>query len=352
MTAGRPMLVDCDVHCAATRHHLAPYLPELWREHLGNTNFPEPVAVSTMYPDWNPVIRTPPAELTLERLQEEVLDGVSLAILQCYYGVEANTHPYLSAALATAVNRWLQEEWLDRDERLRGTAVVTPQYPHFAVEEIERIAADRRFVQVMLPARAAAGYGHQQYWPILRSSAQQGLAVAITFGGGAGIAPTPLNWLGSYYAEYNTAILNFQSHVLSLVMSGIFAELPDLRIVVSEGGWTWLPPLMWRMDQEWRAVQREVPWVKEPPSAYVRRHFRFTTQPYDAPGDPRHLHQLLDQLGSDELLLYGSDYPHRYLHDNEELLGELGDELAERIRWRNACDWYALSDALTPEVTA
>jgi predicted TIM-barrel fold metal-dependent hydrolase len=334
--------VDCDVHCVPTRHALAPYLPAHWREHLDNTPQPEPAAVATMYPPWNASVRTASAELTLERLQREVLDEVTYAVLQCYYGVECFTHPYLAAAIATAVNDWLCAEWLERDARLLGTAVVTPQYPELAVREIERIADDRRFVQILLPARAVAGYGHQQYWPILRAATEHGLAVAIGFGGGTSGPPTPVNWVGSYYEEYNAAIFSFQAHMLSLVLGGACAELPGLRVVMTEGGWSWLPPVLWRMDQEWKAAQREVPWVAEPPSAYVRRHFRFTTQPFDAPPDGQQLRQLLSQVGSDDLLLYASDHPHAYLHGNDELLEVLDDAQRERVRWRNAWDWYDL----------
>jgi predicted TIM-barrel fold metal-dependent hydrolase len=219
-----------------------------------------------------------------------------------------------------------------------------PQYTEIAVAEIERAAKDDRFVQVMLPARSQAGYGNQRYWPILRAAAANGLAVAITFGGSTGTPPTPVNWLSSYYEEYNTAPLNFQSHIMSLVMSGIFQELPELKVVVAEGGWTWLPPFMWRMDQEWKAFQREVPWVKAPPSEYVRRHFRFTTQPFDAPDKPEHIDQVLEQIGSDGMLMFSTDYPHRYKHGNAELLARLRPEQVEQVRWRNAAECYGLGD--------
>jgi predicted TIM-barrel fold metal-dependent hydrolase len=345
MSVAMQQRIDCDVHCVPTRHDLSPYLSAQWREHFENTPHQEPAAVAMTYPGWHRGLRTVSAELPLERLQREVLADVRTAILQCYYGVECFTHPYLAAEMASAVNRWLAQEWLERDERLLGTAVVTPQYPERAVREIDRIADDRRFVQLLLPARATAGYGHQQYWPILRAAAERELAVVISFGGGTGTAPTPVNWPGNYYEEYNAAALAFESHVITLVMGGVFAELPQLRIVMSEGGWSWLPALMWRMDQEWKAVQREVPWVTEPPSAIVRRHFRFTTQPFDAPPNAAQLSQLLEHLGSDDLLMFGSDYPHRYPHGNEELLAALSDEQRERVLWRNASDWYGL-DAL------
>jgi predicted TIM-barrel fold metal-dependent hydrolase len=278
-----------------------------------------------------------------------VLSTASLAILHCYSAAETFTHPYFGSAIASAVNIWVRESWLEQDDRLLGSIAVTPQFAEMAVEEIERAAEHPRFVQVLLPARAPAGYGNQRYWPILKAAAQRGLAVAITFGGGTGTPPTPVSWLSSYFEEFNAAILNFQSHIISLVMSGIFAELPDLKVVVSEGGWTWLPALMWRMDQEWRAFQREVPWVQEPPSHYVRKHFRFTTQPFDAPPAEKQMDQLMEQLGSDKLLMFGSDYPHKYLHSNDELLARLAPHQADRVRWQNAVECYRLKPSwLTP----
>lgn len=340
MTATSSLLVDCDVHCVPSIPQLSPYLSDVWREHFQATKYPGPVPLPLTYPAWNPVTRTAPEELTLQAIRDHVLATASAAVLVCYYGIESFTHPYLARDLATAVNRWLQAEWLDREPRLRASAVLTPQHVEFAVDEIERIAPDPRFVQLLLPARSPAGYGSQRYWPLLRAAARHRLPVAITFGGGTGTPPTPVGWLSSYYEEYNTAILNFQSHILSLVMSGIFQECPDLRIVCTEGGWTWLPGFLWRMDAEWKAFHREVPWVEERPSTYVRRHFRFTTQPFDAPATEPHLSQLLEQIGSEDILMYGSDHPHRYAHDNEELLAAVSPAHASRIRWENACELY------------
>ena len=108
---------------------------------------------------------------------------------------------------------------------------------------------------------------------------------------------------------------------------------------------------MWRMNQEWRAFQREVPWLgQKPPSEHVRDHFRFTTQPFDAPGSADHTRQLIEQIGSDDLLLYSSDYPHHYAHPNQQLFDVVTSEHAEKIRWRNATETYRLEDraAVTP----
>ncbi len=110
-----------------------------------------------------------------------------------------------------------------------------------------------------------------------------------------------------------------------------------------ESGFTWLPAHMWRFDKEWRNLRRLVPWVKRAPSEYVREHFRLTVQPLDAPEDPRRLVEVVEQLGSDDMLLYASDYPHQHVADADTgLLAHVRPALAHKIRSDNARAWYRL----------
>ena len=102
----------------------------------------------------------------------------------------------------------------------------------------------------------------------------------------------------------------FQSQMLNLIVEGVFDRFPTLRVALIEGGLTWLPSLMWRIDKDWKGLRREVPWNTQLPSEYVREHMRFTLQPLDAPPDPHLLQMLIEQLGSDELLMFSTDYPH------------------------------------------
>jgi predicted TIM-barrel fold metal-dependent hydrolase len=97
---------------------------------------------------------------------------------------------------------------------------------------------------------------------------------------------------------------------------------------------------MWRMDKEWKSAQREIPWVNEPPSEYVRRHVRVTTQPTDVPAE--HLRDVYEQLGSTEVLMYGSDYPHLYPDGAEVFLSQLQPDERERVLWENAAACYGL----------
>lgn len=335
------MRVDCDVHCAPpSAAALAPYLPKHWEEYMRVLmHFRQPPGVNWTYPAW-PEMFAGSNDVTLEDIQANVLDRADAAILHCFYGLESMNHPYLAPTLATAVNSWLQAEWLDKDERLLGSAVVAAQFPEAAVEEIDRVAETGRFVEVLLPAWSAAGYGTQRYWPVLEAAAKHGLVVGITYGGLTSTPPTPANWPGTFFEDYGVAGISFQSQLASIVYSGVLAEYPDLRFTISESGWTWLPGFLWRMDTEWKAYQREIPWVEEKPSAYLRRHFRFTTQPVDLPPSSEQLQQVLKHLGCDSLLLFGSDYPHTYRSTVDDLLRELGEEQAEQVLGASAREWY------------
>jgi predicted TIM-barrel fold metal-dependent hydrolase len=341
-------VVDADVHCAVPSvETLYPYLTGHWPEFLRTSEIWKHHGGTNVYPEWSGMLATEGKAITLERLQTDVLGGVDAAILHCHYGVDSVQHPYLSNELQRAVNMWVRDEWLERDDRLFGTIAINPNYVDDAVAEIERAAEHDRFVQIALPVRSREEYGHPRYWPIWETAAKRGLVVALTYGGSGGQPPTAVNWMSSTYEDYVIATLNFAPQIMSVTVSGILAKWPALRIAVVESGWSWVPGFAWRMDAEWKASLREIPWVKEPPSAYVRRHFRFTTQPADLPDDPEQVADALEQLGNDEvapheLLLYSSDWPHRYEHGVERVVASLTPAQADRVMGANALDWYGL----------
>lgn len=345
-------VIDCDVHCnVPSIRVLFPYLSEYWRETIEQTGFKG--ATDTYYPGGAELSARPgskpesgPPGSDLGLLRSQALDGpnVELAILNCAYAVDGIRNPYGAAAVASAINDWLIAEWLDKEPRLRASIVVTPQYPDLAAKEIDRVAGHPGFVQVFLPGHSERPYGNRRYLPIFEAAVRHNLVAGIQYGGAPGIPPTASGW-PTYYAEEAVGMAHiFQSQLTSLVSEGTFAELPELRITMVEGGWTWLPSLMWRLDKNWKGLRREIPWASEPPSESIRRHVRFTTQPIDAPQNPKHLQQIVDQLGSDDLLLYATDYPHWH-GDDDPTAGlpiPLSAERTRKIMAENARAWYRL----------
>jgi len=337
------LIIDSDVHCAAPAlSEILPFLDEHWTEYIGENGFRKPTTVAYTYPPWLPQVATSTESTTLDKLRENVLDRSAYAVLNCYYGLEPIRHPYFAAAMATALNDWTRSQWLDKDDRLLGSIVVTPQHADLAAAEIDRVAGDGRFVQVLLPVRSWEAYGNRRYAAIWEAAARHDLALAIHFGGWAGNPPSGAGWLDSYVEEYAAVAQVFEAQVSSLVVEGIFETHPNLRLVLLESGWTWLPALMWRLDKEWRSQRREVPWIKRPPSQYIRDHVRATVQPLDVPERASHLAEILVHLGSDEMLMYSSDYPHDHACDSEQLFSVLSEEQAQLVRWDNAWDTYGL----------
>jgi len=346
------MPIDCDVHNEVPGPKaLYPYLPDYWIEHLTNTLFKGPT--ESPYPPGAPVAARAgskpadgsPAGSSLGLLQEQVLDptGVDYAVLNCLYAIDSLHNPDAAVALASAVNDWQIAEWLDREPRLRASIVVPSQIPQLAAREIDRVAGHPGFVQVLLPVRAQHPYGSRLFHPLWEAIARHDLVAGIHFGGSPGNPPTPSGWPSYYFEEYVGMAQVFASQITSMVSEGVFDQFPALRVTLLEAGFTWLPAHMWRFDKEWRNLRRLVPWVKRAPSEYIREHFRLTVQPLDAPSDPAQLVQVIAQLGSDDMLLYASDYPHQHVSDAETgLLGHVSPGLAQKIRTDNAKAWYRL----------
>jgi predicted TIM-barrel fold metal-dependent hydrolase len=97
---------------------------------------------------------------------------------------------------------------------------------------------------------------------------------------------------------------------------------------------------MWRAHKTWRAVRAEVPWVKEAPPELIRHHLRLTIQPVDAPADPAALERTIDQLGSDDMLLFSTDYPHQHFEGTNALPQALSGRLASKVLAENALATY------------
>lgn len=343
-------MIDCDVHNDVPRTEaLYPYLPPYWVEHITNTLFKGPT--EPVYPPQAPIAaregsrpnsdQPPGSDLRL--LQQHVLGTSDLAILNCLYAIDSLHNPDAAVALSRAVNDWLIAEWLDKDSRLRASIVVPSQLPSEAAKEIDRVADHPGFVQVLLPARTQHPLGSRLYHPLWAAIERHDLVAGIHFGGSPGNPPTPSGWPSYFFEEYAGMATVFASQVTSIVCEGVFDQFPKLRVALLEAGFTWLPAHMWRFDKEWRNLRRLVPWVKQAPSAYIRQHMRVSIQPLDAPASVKELLQVVDQLGSEDMLMYASDYPHVHAADPETaLLRHLSPELAEKIRHQNARAFYKL----------
>ena len=335
------MRIDCDIHPAVggTRTTLLPYLSDHWKEQvvsraidgLDLNSYPPSMPLSGRA-DWRPADgRKPGSDLAM--VQRGAFDqlGASHAICNVVYGAQAVFDPYMAADFCKAINDWIAAEWLARDTRLRASIVVPIQAPDLAVEEIERRAGDNRFVSVLVPSQGEMLLGRRHYWPIYQAAEKHKLPIAIHAGSAYRGAPSSIGWPSYRYEYYLAEAQAFQAQTLSLIYEGVFGKYPRLTVVLMESGVSWLPAFMWRANKTWRGVRVEVPWVEREPAAIIRDHFRVTMQPFDAPMGATGVADVIDQIGSDKMFLFASDYPHWQFDGDDPIPPHLSASLVKRM---------------------
>jgi predicted TIM-barrel fold metal-dependent hydrolase len=67
---------------------------------------------------------------------------------------------------------------------------------------------------------------------------------------------------------------------------------------------------MMRMDKEYMERRRELPFLTDLPSTYLRQMF-FATQPIEEPENMQQMAALLSMFGGEDSVMFASDWPHR-----------------------------------------
>jgi predicted TIM-barrel fold metal-dependent hydrolase len=350
-------VVDCDIHVnPRTGTELASYLPEPWvgrgfRELLYGGGM---LGTSVIFAPPNDGRRLdaftdagPPGsdpEVTGRQLFDEA--GVDIAIIVPLTEKSA-THPEHEAAMAAATNTWIANTWLkdyNGHGRYKGTIRVSTD-PDLAVAEIERWGDHPHFVQVMLNPYVGGAFGLPHYRPVYEAAIRHDLAVCthVTL---QRPGPALLTTLGapSYFLENHVQFaLLYAAHLTSMLCEGIFEDYPDLRFTFSEGGYSWVLPLLWRLDRHWKELKEETPGLQRLPSEYVRDQVSFTRQPVEEPSHPKHLARVIEWLGP-KTLEFSTDYPH-WDGDYNTRQGFVGvsPEARSQILAGNAIEKYRLS---------
>lgn len=322
--------IDCDVHpweiggIGAT----FPYLSDSWRRRLAPyRNVDAPYSDLGMQLARGPKFPGPrkdaippsggPTGSNVEYFKKHYLDQhpVEVAILLPLQPlrVDAFVNPDEAAMIVAGYNDCFADKWLSVDGRFRLAMVVAPQDPALAVAEIERFGPKRGVVGIMMPL-LNVWLGDRRFYPIYDAAQELGLPLILHPNG------QESDWVGSpvfaggtpgFHAERYALFGQFAtSNLTSLIFEGIFERFPKLKVVFTEFGWTWVPPLLWRLDATWKAARSTMPWVRKSPTEYVLDHIRFTSEPaIEAPND-LYTSQILTMMDASRTMLFSSDYPH------------------------------------------
>lgn len=318
-------MIDCGVVCNwPSREAIHAYLPQAWRDYV----FPGQPRFALVLPawespdgDWRPEAHGDglPGSNVHATVSHVLQPDVERAILVMDEGamLPAVAATYMVEQLVIAANRWLVDTIeAQGDERLSGLAVVPAQIPENAAAEIRRVSESPRIAGVHLRGNALSRpFGHPIFHPIYAAAAETGLPVVIETGGDSTVDTTthptaggpPLTY-GEYAALQACALM---THITNMISNGVFTTYPGLKVVLLGGGAAWLPWFLWRSDNEWRAMGREIPWVDVPPSEYFGTRILVGVNPL-ARGDDG-LFDLARLIGSvdgiETMGCYASFYP-------------------------------------------
>lgn len=354
-------LIDCDVHPVIPDgiNSLAPYLSRSWQKRFELKGVSLSNAASRLTPRYahpaGHIIRpdaSSPEGATggsdPEFVKEDLLDryGIDVAILnnlQAGALAASLAGPDESIALCAAFNDYFVDRWLPVSDRYRYAMSVPSQDPNAAANEIRRLASTKGVTAIALPLINIL-IGNRYYYPVYDAAEAAGLPILLHVTGTDLIyqgAPIATGWPESYVERYVNLSQVGAANLSSLLFSGTLDRYPRLKFIFVEYGFSWVLPLMWRMDKAWAELRLETPWLHRPPSDYIRERVRFTTQPLDEPKDPKQLYALMDMLGHGTLL-FSTDYPH---WDNDTpglVLQSLPQDAKQQIYWANAASAFRL----------
>ena len=327
-------VVDVDVHpypSAATAHLIAEHTPEPYRSRwyagqaaaAGSAIGGGPIYDPPEFQDARAMradARPPSGGFPCSEpdfATEQLLKGAHVDIGILEPQLRGEIVPEEELAKCVGANGWLAQSWLEGDAnrhgRWRGSICTTLHEPVGSARELERWADHPMMCQALITPEVKFGFGDPRCDAFYDAASRLGITVAVHVARGPDdrvpIGPVGPN---SWYVDFFTAgvPLVYAAHITSLVFDGAFERFPDLRFTFTEGAFTWVLPLMWRLDAIWEARKAHLPDVKRKPSEYIREHIRFATQPVEDPEDRDDVVSYLEAMRAEELLMFSTDYPH------------------------------------------
>jgi predicted TIM-barrel fold metal-dependent hydrolase len=241
--------------------------------------------------------------------------------------------PKLIREAARAENEWLASEIQGfAPDRLVPAALMPMLQVSDAVAELQH-AAEIGLHLVSLPTGNPPGtqdYNHADWDPLWAAAEEAGMVVAFHIGTDGGDQAAQFRGRGGAVLNYVQTTYGGQYSAMKLVTAGVFERHPDLKVLISEGGASWVPFIGDRMNEAYRQHGMFVrPQLAKLPKEYLYSNVYASFQHDEtAPA-------AMSAMGYRNVL-WGSDYPHlegTYGH-SQKTLHELFDDVSPEVRQR------------------
>ena len=347
------LIVDCDVHANEPPEALAPYIDMPWRRslellgrgpqrYLDIPGYAPVLNIDPPFPDRGLGART----VTSARQMRDDLDEMSIDIGILFPDNLLKQSP--CSRTWTTRRLWagpITPGWPTPGSAAKqastapSLATCPRQDPRGSAEQIRAYGADDRFVAVYLPVAGLRPlWGDRVYDPIFEAAAEMGLPVMLH---SVGIIhpnfPFNLDHVESRLVRHPiNHEFALMANLFTMISTGVPVRYPDLEIVFTEGGVSWVPFVMWRMDKEYAELPTAAPFLERPPSDYIRKMY-FCTQPVEEPDRPQDLRTMIDLFDGRDQVIFASDWPHHdFDHPRKVLNMPFDAELKRNIMGETA----------------
>jgi uncharacterized protein len=226
--------------------------------------------------------------------------------------------PAWAIAYGRAYNDWLNSKYLKFSPRLKGMALIPLQDVEAAVTELRRAVEELGMVGAMLPSNGLTPHlSAKHFWPVYEEAARLDCALAVHGGcyGDLGF--------DTYTVFPATRALGMPFPLAiaatGLIVDGVFDAFPNLRIGFLEGGTSWIPMVIDRLERELEYGGLR---IARKPADYFKSGQIFVS----CEGNEQALAYAIERVGP-QAFMFASDFPHEISLDNcmEEI-----DEIVER----------------------
>jgi predicted TIM-barrel fold metal-dependent hydrolase len=244
--------------------------------------------------------------------------------------------PVLYREGVKVANDWLKETFIDVTPRSIPAAEISILSVDDAVAETTRVA-EMGFKAISLPTTLdddRPNWNQNDWEPLWATAEEAGLVLAIHIGSEAkepgGSGNVIFHGPGGAVLNYVETTFGGQRAATMLVTSGALDRHPNLKVLISEGGATWVPFIADRMDEGYRQHGVFVrPKLSRPPSEILY------SQVYSSFQHDKSAVNAYTGMGYKNVL-WGMDYPHiegTFGH-TQDILHQLFDGVDEDARER------------------